>query len=116
MSDGDDADPGDEKARRRLVMLDKMIEKGADDPFVWYARALELRALGRLEDALSAFSDVEARYPDYVPTYLMAGQVAEALGRTEEARSWLERGRERATAAGDVHARSEIEQALAALQ
>lgn len=104
-----------DRARERLAMLEQMVEKGADDPFVWYARALELRSLGRLDEALTAFADVHARFPDYVPTYLMAGQVAQALDRSDEARRWLEQGIEKAAAAGDAHARSELEQALAVL-
>jgi tetratricopeptide (TPR) repeat protein len=101
--------------QRRLAMLEAVLAKGSDDPFVHYARAMELRSLGRLEEALGAFADVGSRFPAYVPTYLMAGQVAEQLGRTEEARRWLERGLEAGRAAGDGHAVAELEQALAAL-
>jgi tetratricopeptide (TPR) repeat protein len=100
---------------KRLAMLEAVIARGTDDPFPHYARALELRSLGRLDDALAAFVDVEKRFPGYVPTFLMAGQVAEQLDRPAEARGWLERGVERARTAGDAHALSELEQALAAL-
>ncbi|MDD9932484.1 MAG: tetratricopeptide repeat protein [Myxococcales bacterium] len=97
---------------KRLEMLEKMIEKGTDDPFVRYARALELRSAGRLDETMAAFEDVRTRHPDYVPTYLMAGQVAIELERDADARAWLEQGLERAQAAGDEHARSELQQAL----
>lgn len=105
----------DDPAARRLAMLQALVAKGADDPFVWYARAMELRTMGRLDEALAAFGEVEQHFPAYVPTYLMAGQVAEALGRLEEASGWLARGMSKAEAAGDGHARSELEQALSAL-
>ena len=64
----------------RLAMLEQLIESGSTDPFHHYARALELRSRGQLQDALSALSDVSQKFPDYVPTYLMAGQLAEELG------------------------------------
>lgn len=104
----------EERAKKRLAMLEAKIGTGADDPFLYYARALELRSLGRLEDALVALEEVEARFTDYVPTFLMAGQIATDLDRTEVARGFLERGIALATRVGDEHARSELAQALEA--
>lgn len=97
---------------KRLDLLERMIEKGTDDPFVRYARALELRSLGRNEDALAALGEVRERHPDYVPSYLMAGQIALALGRAQDAKDWLARGVEVATRVGDDHALSEMRRAL----
>ncbi|MCA9581218.1 MAG: hypothetical protein KC416_05450 [Myxococcales bacterium] len=73
---------------------------------------MELRSLDRLEDALAAYGDVENRFPDYVPTYLMAGQVATALDRPEVARKWLEKGVDVARRAGDSKTLSELQDAL----
>ena len=100
---------------KRLEMLDLMRSKKPDDPFVWYARAMELRSLGRLEDALSAFAEVEAKFPTYVPTYLMAAQVASELGRASDAKSVAERGVAQARAGGDGHALSELTSFLGTL-
>ncbi len=100
---------------KRLEMLETMIAKGSTDPFVHYARALELRSVGRKEDALAALEEVAARFPAYVPTYLIAGKLAAELGRTDAARDLLARGVDRAIAAGDGKARGEIEAALAEL-
>ena len=96
-------------------MLERLIASGSDDPFVWYGRALELRSQGRLDDAVTALADVANRYPDYVPTFLMGGQVAQSLGRPGEARKWLEQGLSVASAADDTHTVAELEAALAAL-
>ena len=101
---------------KRLELLDKKIAAGGDDPFLFYARALELRSLGQLEDALAAFDEVAERYPSYVPTFLMAGQLATELDRTEDARNWLSRGLKVAIAEGDEHARSELSAALDTLE
>lgn len=94
---------------KRLAMFDTMIAKGSEDPFVHYARAMELRSLERLEDALGAFDEIAERFPTYVPTYLMAAQVAEKLGRIEDAEAWCDRGLERAREAGDAHAAGELQ-------
>lgn len=96
----------------RLAMIEKLIAAGSVDPFHWYARAMELRSLGRLEDALASYGEVRERFPDYVPTYLMAAQVAHELDLVDEARSWGEQGVEQATAKGDAHAARELRQLL----
>ena len=100
---------------KRLEMLELMTTKKPDDPFVWYARAMELRSLERKDEALAAFGDVAARFSGYVPTYLMAAQVASELGRTDEARRFGERGLEVARTAGDGHALSELTSFLGTL-
>jgi len=105
----------DERTRKRLAMLEQRIADGANDPFIFYARAMELRSLGELETSLSALDEVEARFPEYVPTFLMAGQIAGDLERMEDARGYLSRGLDLATRVGDEHARSELQQALEAL-
>ncbi len=102
-------------AEKRLEMLEMMIERGSNDPFHFYARAMELRALGRADEALDAYATVRERFPAYVPTYLMAGQLATELGRTDAARAWLERGLVAAREAADHKALTEIQQALDAL-
>ena len=100
---------------QRLEMLEKMVGAGTDDPFVHYAHAMELRSLGRLAESLVAYRAVIARFSDYVPTYLMAGQVADELGEVDVASEVLTQGIDRARAAGDGKAVSELESALDAL-
>ncbi|GAB5549330.1 MAG: tetratricopeptide repeat protein [Sandaracinaceae bacterium] len=99
----------------RLAMIEQMIAKGSTDPFHHYARAMELRSLGRLEDALAAYADVRERFVDYVPTYLMAAQVALELDRDEDARAWAEQGIVQAKAKHDDHAARELDGFLMAL-
>lgn len=100
---------------KRLERLEMLIARGTTDPFVRYARALELRGQGELEPALAALEEVRALHPDYVPTFLMAGQIAVDLERQEQARQWLQQGIIVAKAARDEHARSELQSALDAL-
>jgi len=101
---------------QRLDMLEKLIAKGSQDPFVHYARAMELRSLGREGEALDAFRALRQQFPSYVPQYLMAGQLATELGDTALARDFMEQGVREAQLAGDSHAHSELTSALAALE
>ena len=100
---------------KRLEVLQTMIDKGSEDPFVWYARAMELRSLGRNTEALEAYGAVAERFTNYVPTYLMAGQVATDLNEVDVAKDWLIKGLSAAKSAGDTHAHSELSAALDAL-
>jgi tetratricopeptide (TPR) repeat protein len=96
----------------RLAMLEKMVAAGSKDPFHWYARAMEYRSVGRLDEALTAYDDVRERFPEYVPTYLMAAQVCHELARFDDARTWLEAGLTAASNARDGKAQTEIQQLL----
>ena len=93
-----------------------MTTSGNEDPFVWYGLAMEFRSLGRLDEALATFEALRARTPDYVPMYLMCGQMLESMGRAEDARTWLTSGVEAAQKKGDSHAASELQSALQSLR
>lgn len=100
---------------KRLEMLELMLSKGSTDPFHHYAHAMELRSVGRGEDALAAFGAVSERFGDYVPTYLMAAQLADELGQRETARTFCTRGVEVASRKRDAHALSELQTFLQTL-
>jgi tetratricopeptide (TPR) repeat protein len=100
---------------KRLALFDKLIAEGSTDPFHHYARALELRSLGREREAYDALVGVTQRFPDYVPTYLMAAQLAQKLGSAEDARRLVEQGIECAKRAGNEHALSELGSLLESL-
>src|SRR5690606_3773382 len=94
---------------KRLQMLEKLLADGSRDPFHHYARALELRSLGRNAEALAALEGLTGSTPDYVPSYLMAAQLAQELGEPERARALASHGMEAATRAGNAHAHGELE-------
>jgi hypothetical protein len=102
---------------KRLEFLQKLTTDGLgkDDPFAWYGLAMEYRALERHEEALTTFETLRAKAADYVPMYLMCGQMLEKIGRVDEARAWLSAGVEAARKKGDGHALGELEGALGAL-
>jgi predicted Zn-dependent protease len=108
-------------ATKRLDFLLKMTAPrdsggaGSEDPFVWYGLAMEYRGLTRTDEALATFEELRRRAPDYVPMYLMCGQMLESMARAGDARAWLTAGLDAARRKGDAHAASELESALAAL-
>ncbi len=99
----------------RLAVLEAMVSKAPNDPFPYYCLAQELRTRALSERALAAFDDLRARFPAYVPQYLMAAQVCRELGRLDDARAWLTAGIDAARAARDAHSLGELEGMLAAL-
>jgi predicted Zn-dependent protease len=100
---------------KRLEYLQKVTAGGSTDSFAWYGLALEFRNLERYDEALQTFTTLRTASPDYVPMYLMCGQMLEKLSRTDEAAEWYRAGTAAARAKGDAHALSELEAALAAL-
>jgi hypothetical protein len=103
------------ETNKRLDYLKKLTDGGSTDPFAWYGLAMEYRTLGRHGDALAAFEALRARTPDYVPMYLMCGQMLEQMGRLDDAKAWMVAGIEAARKKGDAHAAGELEGALSAL-
>jgi len=100
---------------KRLEVIQKMLAAGNRDPMTRYALAMELKGLGRTEESLAAFAELRAQDPSYVPQYLMAGGVAESLGKKDEALRWYDEGIAAAQKKGDSHALSELQQARALL-
>lgn len=97
---------------KRLEMLEKLTGSGTNDSFAWYGLALEYKKEKRFEDALRTFETLRARDPEYLPMYLMAGQLLIELRRFEPAREWLSAGIELARKKGDGKTLGELESAL----
>ena len=97
----------------RIASFKTFITQRPQDPFPRYGLAMEHKTRGELAEAWAVFSDLLQAFPDYVPTYLMAGTTLVALGNKDKAIEVLQKGIEVATRRGDQHARRELEQALA---
>ena len=97
----------------RIATFRTFIAKSPSDPFPRYGLAMELKGRGELSEAWATFEELMTQFPDYVPTYLMAGGTLAALGRKDEAADVYRNGIEVATRRGDQHARRELEAALA---
>jgi tetratricopeptide (TPR) repeat protein len=107
-----------ERVSKRLEVLLRMTGVGGPgkaEPFAWYGLAMEYRSLERFDEALATFERLRVLNPEYLPMYLMCGQMLGAMGRLTDAHSWLATGVDAARRQGDGHALSELEGALAAL-
>jgi tetratricopeptide (TPR) repeat protein len=99
----------------RIATFKTFIARSPGDPFPRYGLAMEHKARGELAHAWTVFQELLESFPDYVPTYLMAGGTLVALGRGAEAAGVYRRGIEAASRRGDAHARRELESALGEL-
>jgi hypothetical protein len=100
----------------RLDAIRKIVEQSPGDPFPRYGLAMELKNQKLHAEAREEFRALEARFPDYIPQYLMHGNLLVELKLPDEAKAVLTRGLAAARKKGDAHAAGEIESALAALE
>ncbi len=103
-----------QKKSRRQILEDFVAAKPTD-AFARYGLAMECANSGDAAAANENFKALLASHPEYVAGYFQFGQFLAKSGRAEEARSTLNAGISAARRAGDDHARSEMEAALAEL-
>lgn len=95
----------------RIESLRQLAEK-KQKPLHWYGLGMELRAAGRLEEAIAVFRKVHGLDADYVPAYFMRAQVHEELGQLDDARAALDDGIAIAVRVDDEHAAGEMRSML----
>lgn len=100
----------------RIDVLKSFIDKNPNDPFSYYALAMEYLRRDLTDEALEVFSQLMERHPDYVPTYFQAGMAFRKAGRIEQAQSAFNKGIEVAGRLGNIHARNELQEALAQMK
>lgn len=100
----------------RVTVFRSFIAKSPQDPFPRYGLAMELKGRGDWDAAWVEFSTLLESFPDYVPTYLMAAGSLVEQGKTTEAKQLFRRGIDAATRKGDLHAKRELEEALALIE
>ncbi len=96
----------------RLGMLRKMAAAKPDEPFPAYGLAMELSKQGHADEARTTFAALVERQPDYVPSYLMYGNLLVSMGAKDDASAVFGAGIDAAKRTGDDHARSELQAAL----
>jgi tetratricopeptide (TPR) repeat protein len=95
----------------RLATLREMLALDPDDAFTRYALAMELKGLGRMDDALAEFAEVLTRDPAYLATYYQYGALLSTVD-TEEAVRVIRAGIAAAKQSGDDHTHSELNDLL----
>ena len=96
----------------RIKSLRRVLETQDDQPFPYYALAIEYRNANDLENSRLFFEETLKRFPEYVPTYYHYGQLLEELGQAPQARGIYTAGLAAAQHAQDDHAYSELQAAL----
>jgi tetratricopeptide (TPR) repeat protein len=99
----------------RSAKLKQFLEANPSDCFVRYGLAQEYAKSGDLESAIAEYSKILEINPDYQAAYYHAGQTYKKLGRDDDARRVYRLGIETSLRTGDLHARGELEAALAEL-
>lgn len=99
-------------ASARRQMLETFVAAHPNDAFARYGLAMDCVGTGDLQAAADHFAHLVAASPQYLPSYYHYGQLLARLERPEEARQILRTGMDVARKAGDLHALSELEQAL----
>lgn len=95
----------------RIESLLKMLESSPNEPFLWFALAKEYEKAGEQEKAYTFYQKLVEEQPDYIGTYYHFGKWYEQQKQPEKALDIYNRGIEKAKAAGDRHAWSELAEA-----
>jgi len=103
-----------QKSRRET--LEQFVAAKPADAFARYGLALECVKLGDDSAAVEHFHKLLETNPEYSAGYFQFGQLLSRLGRLEEARKTLSGGIVVAQKTGDMHARDEMQAALALLR
>jgi predicted Zn-dependent protease len=101
-----------EQKKTRRQLLEEFVAKKPDDAFSLYGLALECMNSGDSAAADQHFRALLEHNADYIPAYLMYGQLLAREDRTPEAKQVLTNGIAAASKSGNQHARSEMETLL----
>jgi len=101
-----------EQKKTRRQVLEEFVAQKPGDAFSRYGLAIECMNSGDPAAAIQHFQTLLEQHVDYVPAYLMFGQLLVRESRPGEARQVLSNGITAAAKAGNQHARSEMEALL----
>ena len=104
-----------EPKKTRRQTLEEFIAKKPDDAFARYGLAMECMNSGDAAAADQHFEALLQHNADYVPAYLMYGQLLARESRNDEAKRVLSNGIAIAGKKGDQHAASEMQALLGEL-
>ncbi|MCA0270275.1 MAG: tetratricopeptide repeat protein [Bacteroidetes bacterium] len=96
----------------RIPLLEQFLADDPSDAFTRFALAQEYAKSGDLDAALGHYEALRREQPDYVGTYYHLGALLRQAGRLDDALVVYREGIAAATAAGDAHARSELQGVL----
>ena len=92
----------------RISQLRNLLESEPDDTFCLYGLAMEYVKAGQHDRAIAHFDLTTEIDPNYCYAYYHKARCLLDIGQSEDARTTLLQGLERARDCGDVHAEGEI--------
>ena len=95
----------------RIERLEEFLKGSPEDSFVQHALALEWVKRGEEDKARTLFEAILKRDENYIGSYYHLAKLLERIGNETAAITVYEKGMERAKAAGDNHAYSELRSA-----
>jgi thioredoxin-like negative regulator of GroEL len=98
--------------KTRTEALQETLVASPDNTFARYALAMELSNSSDPTSAWQHFEYLLSRHPDYAATYYQAGKFLAKQRRVDEAKRVLAKGIEVTGRQGNLHAQSELQQAL----
>ena len=96
----------------RLSQVREMLQEEPDDPFLHYALGLELAKKKNYQEAMSAFQTVIKLDENYVAAYYQLGILFIEIDIVDVARSYIQKGIDKALAKRDFKAKAELEELL----
>lgn len=100
----------------RLDKLKEFLAADPNDAFTLYAIGLEYGKMGDQQRAIEALVQLRQNQPTYVPTYYQLAAFFRASGDTDKALETYRTGITIARKENDLHAASELQQALDELE
>jgi len=100
----------------RLKQLLNFHNESPKDSFLIFAIAKEYESVDNIREALTYYLKLQEQDPDYIGLYYHLAKLYEVLEENLKAQSTYKTGIEKAQAAGDFHAVSELNSALQNLE
>jgi len=95
----------------RLSNLESFLKEEPEDPFNWYAVAMEYKSLD-ISKCQSPLEHLLKHFPDYLATYYQIAELLIEASKKEEAEVVLEKGIELAKSKNDLNTLRELQNLL----
>lgn len=96
----------------RKKWIENMLQSQPNDPFLWYALALEHQKEENYPATIEIFENLVQKHPDYLPSFYQLGKAYEIIGEQEKAVDTFMEGKRLAKKNGDLKAAGELSEAL----
>ncbi|TXC81652.1 hypothetical protein [Luteibaculum oceani] len=106
----------DSNRTNRIKLLEQWTKENPDDPFAFYALALELKAIGEIVQAQDRLNEICAEFPDYLPAFQMLGHIFLEQEKIEAAKKFFQQAKDLAYKQSNHKAIREISDFLMQIQ